>query len=133
MSAASSSFLCYFRTYYNWKIYHIPLTKWFIHIYAYLWGSNPIKCGGIAPLRIILNISQQKGCISPKYATFICDESKYGLKSDTHIMLMVVDYKTNSVTLSDNDLVLNSVTNSSMMTWQSPYDSLHREHFINPI
>lgn len=67
----------YFKGHDNEKIYHILLTKWFMHIYAYLWGSNPIKRGGITLLRSILNVSQPKSSFSPKYATSICNESKY--------------------------------------------------------
>lgn len=99
-SATSSSFLCYFRIHHNGKIHHNPLTKWFGHIYAYLWGSNPIKRGGIALLRtILIHNTKKEAAFLQNMQPLSLRAGKWHLADASGIMLMVVDFQTNCGTV----------------------------------
>ena len=117
VTATCSSFLSYFRSRDNGKINQILLTKWIMHIYAYLWGSNPIKHAVSLGSYFKYVTTTKKSCISPNYATFISTETKHSRRYPAEkwhlanlIMSVVVYYKTSSVTLLDNELVISSIT-----------------------
>lgn len=80
--ATSTYFLCYFSGNGNGKMYHIPLTKSFMHIYTYLWRSNPIKRVSITLLFWIYH--NKKYCISQKYATVRNYVNASRLQSNKH-------------------------------------------------
>ena len=96
------------------KSYSLSESCIFMHIY-----EGVIQLNMQSRSAPILNMSQRqkKSCISPNYATFISTETKHSRRYPAEkwhlanlIMSVVVYYKTSSVTLLDNELVISSIT-----------------------